>query len=694
MVYCVDAKRSPESLRGTDMPIPSYLEFLPARLTERLSEDARPVPAVPGLRIAKGLREEFPKLLTDEALGLIVEVFEATRERLATVLAQRTIDRKFLDAGTAALTVANRELAYEAPHYQTMLGARDAEGRIVLGPLPEVPSPQVLVPAYLVGEQVTLFGPPDDARMSIHAMNALHRVRPNEAPIVAELVAASGQVPRWGADDEDSKTPIMASFLRACENLIGCFDGTIAFEDPKRGKPYRLSDTGRARPIKRVPGLAIPDGSHLFNGEPLPLHLLDFVLHVWHNRRRPEALCIYFPKLENEEEAAYLAELIGVTEAAVKQRDATYALASVRVMVVFENPRAIFRIREIATALHPYFVGGSLGWHDFLASTARLFRADPRYRIPVKADPNIVINNIRESHRILVQKLGRIGALKLGGMYGVLFDESEPGSFEVTMVGFVRDVVTQLRRGLDGFWVAHPDFVRLGIALVEAWRRHERDALDSSLATLVGALVPDPHEQAPLLRFVFGGDAPGLEPSDPGYLRGVLAADLATSAVISNDDPEELRYNVFQALQYLADWLSGNGCVALPATLKNARGEKVGVRIMDDLATTERSRWELWAEVQHGRVAPEAFESLLAEETAFLRADTDTPGHRIHVRWRGECARWYPVASKLLRQLVLAPEPPEFVTELALPFTFPAIRDAVDPWAEALQLCPGKFRSD
>jgi hypothetical protein len=90
-------------------------------------------------------------------------------------------------------------------------------------------------------------------------------------------------------------------------------------------------------------------------------------------------------------------------------------------------------------------------------------------------------------------------ALKIGGMYGVLFEEGNPASFQVAMVGFVRDVVTQLRRGLDGFWIAHPDFVRLAIALVHAWRRRERDPADTALETIVKGLVPDPFEQAPLL---------------------------------------------------------------------------------------------------------------------------------------------------------------------------------------------------
>jgi malate synthase len=687
------------------MRVPAYLDYLPAPLRARLAADADPVPAVPGLSVARGLRASFPTIETDEALEVVVEVYRTIAAPLSAVLEQRKVDRAFVDDVTASLVAPNARVAYTDPAFQTVIGAKDASGRVVVGPITAAPEDSrpapitaappplmtVDIPPALAGEQITLFGPPDTARMSINAMNALHRARPGEPPIVAELVAASGQVPRWGADDEDSKTPIMQSFLRACENLIGCFDGTLRFVDAARDRVYSLAETGRARPIKRVPGLAIPDGSHLLDGEPLPLHLIDLVLHVWHNRTRPEALAIYFPKLENEEEAVYLATLIRETEAAVQRRYPAYQAGSVRVLVVFENPRAIFRIREIAVALHPYFLGGSLGWHDFLASTARLFKNDPHYRIPVKADPNIVINNIRESHRILVRDLGPIGAMKLGGMYGVLFEEDDPASFQVTMVGFLRDVVTQLRRGLDGFWVAHPDFVRIGVALVEAWRRFERDASDAALPALVAALVSDPVEQAPLLRFILGGDAPGLAADDPMYLRGVLAANLNTSDVVANDDPTEVRYNVFQALQYLADWLSGNGCVALPATLKNARGERVAVRIMDDLATTERSRWELWAEVHHQRVSPAAFDAILDEEVAFLRADRDQPEHRIHVRWRGEAARWYPIAARLLRQLVLAETPHEFVTELALPFTFPAVRDAADPWAAAVALCPGKF---
>ncbi|MGB6220399.1 hypothetical protein [Haloferula sp.] len=670
------------------LDIPAYSAYLPESLLEMLWADAEAVAGVEGLRVSAGLREHYPDVETDEALKFACDLYDQVKGRLADVLESRVRDREFMDRVTLSCVKENEELDYTSPHYRTVLGEKDQSGRVVVGPLEQTEAAApVEIPEFLVGDQVTLFGPPDTAKMSINAMNALNRISPDEPAIVRELVEAAGQVPRWGADNEDSKTPIMASFLDACQNLMACFDGTIRFEDQQRGKTYELDEEGLSKPIKRIPGLALPDGSHLLNGNPLPLHLYDFATHLWHNRARKEALVFYVPKLENEEEAGYLRNLIERAERMIQAVEPGYELGTIKLFIVFENPRAIFRIREIAAVLHPHFLGGSLGWHDFLASAARLFKHDPRYRIPVKADPNIVINHIRESHRILVRALEPLGAIRIGGMYGVLFEEGNEKSYEVSMVGYVRDVTTQLKRGLNGFWVAHPAFVRTGLAMVEAWRRGPEVVTE-----LVKALVPNEAEHGPLLDFVFSEDAAGLDPQDPGYLRSVLAASVEVSDVIANDDPEEVRYNVFQALQYVCDWLCGNGCVALPATMTNGQGESVFVRIMDDLATTERSRWELWAEVAHGRVTHESFEKILRQEIAFIRAGEDAANKRIQVAWKGEAAKWYPVAAALLHQLVTDPEPMEFATELLMPFTFDMIREATDPMAAVQKLAPGRYQ--
>ncbi len=669
-IHQIASLRLADLVYSTDLP--AYTAFLPEGLLSTLWKTAEPCANVPGLRCAPGLRSKYPEIETDGALQFIVQIYRETRSHLHHILQQRQKDREFMDRETLANVSHNADLPYTSPDYKTVIGQRDEGGRIVVGPLQTDTSvaEKVEIPEFLKGDQITLFGPPDTAKMAINAMNALHRRLPEEPAMVAELVASSQQVPRWGADNEDSKTPIMEKFLEACQNLTGCFEGTLSFTEQATGKRYDLAESGLSKPIKRIPGLALPDGNHLLNGSPLPLHLFDFALHLWHNRQRPEALVFYIPKLENEEEAAYIKALIDSAETLIKAAEPTYHPGTVKLFIVFENPRAIFRIREIANVLHPHFLGGSLGWHDFLASTARLFKNDPRYRIPVKADPNIVIHHIRESHRILAETLAPLNGIRIGGMYGVLYEEGDEGSYEVCISGFIRDVTTQLKRGLNGFWVAHPAFVRVGLALVEAWRRGPEVT-----GELVKALVPRQAEHGPLLRFIAAPDAAGLDSNDPIYLRSVLAATIETSDVIANDHPDEIRYNIFQALQYLCDWLCGNGCVALPASMKNYRGEKQFVRVMDDLATTERSRWELWAEVYHRRVSIDLFDEILAEEAAFIRNDTDSESKRIQVRWTGAAAEWYPLAVSILRELVVTQQPVEFVTEKLMPYTLPNVRE-------------------
>ena len=115
------------------------------------------------------------------------------------------------------------------------------------------------------------------------------------------------------------------------------------------------------------------------------------------------------------------------------------------------------------------------------------------------------------------------------------------------------------------------------------------------------------------------------------------------------------------------------------------------VRIMDDLATTERSRWELWAEVFHGRVTVAMFERILSEELRFIRKGEETETKRIQVQWNQDTEKWYPIAVAILRQLVLSSNPVEFATELLMPFTVPSVREAGDPWAVVQQLCPERF---
>jgi malate synthase len=670
-----------------------YHDYISPELLQHLLAKSKSVSGVNGLSHVG----EMGGLENPESFQFLCDLYKKVKSELKNVLDQRIEDRAFIDQRVASCAQYNKDLKidFNSAEYRTVIGLEDSNGRIVVGPKTKnfakqdsTKNPVATIPDFLTGPHVTLFGPPDNAKLSINAMNAYHRKLKGEPAIVEELLATHESIPKWGADDEDSKTPLREDLILAGVNLTGCFNKTIKVEGDTENK-YVLANDKLSLPIKRFPGLALPCFFLFLDNNPIPLHLYDFALHFLANWNNPKALCFYVPKLENEEEARYVKFMLQTAEELIKAIHPEYKIGTIRLMIVLENPRAILRAHEIMDELHPYFVGASLGWHDYLGSTARLFKEDSNYRIPVKADPNIVIKYIKGSHDLLASVVGSRGGVKVGGMYGILPINNDlfSDSFQMTMKGYFKDVVTQLKRNLTGFWVAHPDFVRIGLALVEAWKFHKAGD-KTKLEALIEGLLDSKHRKE-ILDFVFGPDIEGLDVDDPLFVRSLLVADIKESTYIANNHPDEIRYNVFQSLQYLTDWLTGNGCVALPAQIGG-----VPVRVMDDLATAERSRWEVWHEIRHERFSLTEFLKIAHEELHFIRKDLSDGKKIVQVKWDERTAKWYPVAMKLMIKLMTDKNPVEFATELLLPFTMNDVRAANDPWAKVATLDASKFSID
>ncbi|MBC7714900.1 MAG: serine hydrolase [Rhizobacter sp.] len=670
--------------------IPYYHDYISPEIFASLKSKAQNYQGIEGL-IHIG---ETGGLETPEAMKFLCELYEKTKGELAVVLEQRILDRKFIDERTASCYRFNQSLKidFESSDYKTILGHEDSKGRIVIGPKSKLYAkkgggkPIAEIPKFLQGNHVTLFGPPDNAKLSINAMNAYHRKLKGEPAIVEELLKTHVSTPKWGADDEDSKTPLRADLISAGENLTECFDGTIRVVDEKSNKTYELAKDKLSLPIKRFPGLALPCFFLFYKNNPIPLHLYDFALHLFKNWHNKEALAFYVPKLENEEEARYIHIMLETAEKMISEKHKEYVVGSIRLMIVLENPRAILRVNEIMDELYPYFAGASLGWHDYLGSTARLFKEDGNYRIPVKADPNIVIKYIKGSHDLLAAVVGSRGGIKVGGMYGILPTTPDlfSDSFQVTIKGYIKDIITQMKRDLTGFWVAHPDFVRIGLALVEAWKFHQAGDKSKLDEMVTGLLDKKYHKE--ILDFIHGPDITGLDIDDEMYIRSLLVADIKESNFIANNHPDEVRYNVFQSLQYITDWLSGNGCVALPTQIAG-----IPARVMDDLATAERSRWEVWHEIYHGRFTLQEFLKIAHEEQHYIRKDLSNDKKIVQVKWDERTDKWYPIAMKLMIRLMTDKKPVEFATELLLPFTIPYVRESNDPWAEVYKIDKEKF---
>merc|ERR1712130_884183 len=125
------------------------------------------------------------------------------------------------------------------------------------------------------------------------------------------------------------------------------------------------------------------------------------------------------------------------------------------------------------------------------------------------------------------------------------------------------------------------------------------------------------------------------------------------------NDPKEVRYNVFQSLQYITAWLSGNGLVVLSGQVGGS-----SVHIVDDLTTVERSRWSVWHEIHSGRFLIEDLLKIIHEELRFIRKDLSDGKKIVEVKWNSKTSKWYPIALELLIKFMSDPQPVEFVTQL------------------------------
>jgi malate synthase len=126
----------------------------------------------------------------------------------------------------------------------------------------------------------------------------------------------------------------------------------------------------------------------------------------------------------------------------------------------------------------------------------------------------------------------------------------------------------------------------------------------------------------------------------------VTAADLLRlpGGTITRDG---IRTNVEVSLRYLESWLRGKGCVPIH-------------HLMEDAATAEISRAQLWQWVRHGaaladgaRVTADLVRTMIRRE---LEAARDALGDRAYADTR------FDVAAALLEEIALAPQFPDFLT--------------------------------
>ncbi len=351
------------------------------------------------------------------------------------------------------------------------------------------------------------------------------------------------------ADFEDSNVPTWQTMMDGQVNLRDAVAGTIRFEKAS-GKVYELEDDPAVLFV-RPRGLHLLEENLLIDGEPVAGGLVDFALYVYHNAEalieRQGGPFFYLPKLESHEEArlwnqAFVEaqELLGIPQGTIKAT------------VLVETLPAAFEMEEILYELREHSAGLNAGRWDYIFSAIKTFREHEDRVLPDRGQITMTVPFMRAYTELLVHTCHKRGAHAMGGM-AAFIPSKDPEVNEKAFAEVQADKEREATDGFDGTWVAHPGLVHVA-----------REEFDKVL-----------------------GDRPNQIENKREDV-DVDAADLLDFEVEGGTITEDgLRTNVNVGLQYLASWLTGWGAAAID-------------NLMEDTATAEISRAQVWQWTQHG----------------------------------------------------------------------------------------------
>ncbi|HET9275647.1 MAG TPA: malate synthase A [Gemmatimonadales bacterium] len=447
------------------------------------------------------------------------------------------------------------------------------------------------------------------------------KVAPLPADLLERTVEITGPVDRkmiinalnsganvFMADFEDATSPTWENLVNGQVNLRDAVRRTIALDDPATGKRYRLNER-TATLLVRPRGLHLPERHLLLDGRPVPGALMDFGLYFHHNATelldRGTGPYFYLPKLESHLEARLWNDVFTHAEETLGLPTST-----IKATVLIETLPAAFRMDEILWELREHSAGLNCGRWDYIFSFIKTRALDPAAVLPDRSQVTMEQPCMRAYTQLVVRTCHRRGVHAMGGMAAQIPIRDNPEASEQALAKVRADKLREVRDGHDGTWVAHPGLVPVAL---EVFRAH----------------------------------APG--PNQLGRLRedvDVSAADLLDVPTGTRTDAG-LRHNVRVGVQYLEAWLRGLGCVPL-------------YNLMEDAATAEISRTQVWQWVRHGAtlddgraVTAELVREITAQEQQTIEREIGSD--RYH-------AGRFPEATELFLRLATAPDCEEFLT--------------------------------
>jgi malate synthase len=367
------------------------------------------------------------------------------------------------------------------------------------------------------------------------------------------------------ADFEDANSPTWTNNVEGHENLTDAIERTISLDTGE--KSYRLNDEV-ATLLVRPRGWHLHERHVCIDGEPISASLFDFGVYFFRNAQRlidrGTGPYFYLPKLESHLEArlwndvfVFAQDVVGIPR------------GTIRATVLIETILAAFEMEEILYELREHSSGLNAGRWDYIFSVIKKFRDREDFVLPDRAQVTMTVPFMRAYTELLVKTCHARGAHAIGGMAAFIPSRRDPEVNEVALAKVREDKDRESGDGFDGTWVAHPDLVPVGTEIFDRVlgdRPNQRDRLRDDVSVSAAQLLD--------------------VPSTPGEVT-----------------EEGLGLNVSVGIQYIASWLRGTGAAAIN-------------NLMEDAATAEISRSQVWQWVHHGRFDREHVRKVIDEELA------------------------------------------------------------------------------
>jgi malate synthase len=414
------------------------------------------------------------------------------------------------------------------------------------------------------------------------------KVAPLPADLLDRRVEITGPVDRkmvinalnsgakmYMADFEDAHSPTWEATIQGQANLRDAIRGQIEFTSPD-GKRYQLAPQ-IATLLVRPRGWHLHEKHVKIDGQFASGSLFDFGLFLFHNaevlRAKGTGPYFYLPKLENHLEARLWNDVF-----VLAQRELGLPKSTIRVTVLLETILAAFEMEEILYELRDHIVGLNCGRWDYIFSFIKKFRSRPDFIVPDRSLVTMTAPFMRAYSLLTIHTCHKRGASAIGGMAAQIPIRNDPTANAAALQKVREDKEREAGDGHDGTWVAHPGLVPVAMEVFNA-------------------KMPKPNQIDRLREDV-----------------RVSAADLiqVPKGAITEAG---LRININVGLRYLESWLRGNGCVPI-------------FNLMEDAATAEISRSQVWQWLRHGaklddgrKVTKDLFGQVMAEELNKIQAD-------------------------------------------------------------------------